>query len=88
MLHLFKDHPSEVGENYTEHMGSALFFSGKLFIAAVCCLVHAFLPFLFTKTGSAIIAELHDKMIANRSRPAQQWPDACDRTPGADRKAA
>jgi hypothetical protein len=30
--------------------------------------VHAFLPFLFMRTGSNVIASLHDDMIANRVR--------------------
>jgi len=30
------------------------------------CLVHALLPFLFVKTGSRIIMELNERMVANR----------------------
>ena len=43
-------------------------FSGRLFVAAMSCGVHALLPFLFKKTGSAIITELYSKMVANRVR--------------------
>jgi hypothetical protein len=30
--------------------------------------VHAFLPFLFMRTGSNVIASLHNDMITNRTR--------------------
>ena len=69
MSNPFTDHPNSVGESYTEHMGQALSFSGPLFVAALACLGHAFLPFLFEKTGSKIISTLHDRMVANRVKP-------------------
>ncbi len=68
MKNAFTDHPATVGETYFEHMGSAIGFTLSMGIAFFCCLVHAFLPFLFEKTGSRIITELHDRMVANRSR--------------------
>lgn len=68
MKHLFTDHPSSVGEGYVEHMGQAMSFALPLFVAAFACLAHAFLPFLFEKTGSGIISGLYDRMVANRVR--------------------
>ena len=68
MIRLFRAHPNSVGETYLQHMGSALTFAGKLMAATLCCLVHAVLPFLFVKTGSRIVSELHDRMVANRVR--------------------
>jgi hypothetical protein len=62
------DHPSSVGESYVEHLGVALSFAGRLMLGGAACFVHAFLPFLFVKTGSSTIAELHDRMVANRGR--------------------
>lgn len=64
----FTRHPASVGESYLEHMDSALGFAGPLFIAALCCLVHACLPFLFEKSASARVARLYDRMVLNRSR--------------------
>jgi hypothetical protein len=64
----FRDHPASVGESYGEHFGNALSFSLAMFAGACACLVHAFLPFLFEKTGSGIIARLHDRMVVNRHR--------------------
>ncbi len=68
--HLFTAHPASVDETYFEHLGVALSFSLKLFAGALVALVHAFFPFLFVKTGSAVIADLHDRMIAGRNRKA------------------
>ena len=73
---LLTEHPASVGETYGEHMVAAGGFSGRLFVAAVVCGVHALLPFLFEKTGSAIITELYDKMVANRVRASRTAPSA------------
>lgn len=67
---LFTEHPRSVDESYLQHLVAALGFSGRLALAAAACLVHAFLPFLFVKTGSAMITTLHDRMVTNRRRPA------------------
>ena len=68
---LFTEHPESVGETYWQHMGMALSFAGRMFTAAFCCAVHGLFPFLFVKTGSRCIEDLHEKMVANRGRPAQ-----------------
>ena len=64
---LFTAHPQSVDESYGEHFLFALRFSGLLFLAAFCALVHAFLPFLFEKTASTIIARLYAR-THNRGR--------------------
>ena len=74
---LFTDHPATVGETYTQHLVSALSFSANLLFAAVVCLVHALLPFLFKRTGSDRIRFLHDRMVVNRARqPAKSSHDS------------
>ena len=65
---LFCEHPASVDETYTEHMAMAGGFALRLFAAAIVCAVHAVLPFLFVKTGSTMIEELHDRMVTNRRR--------------------
>lgn len=65
---LFTAHPGSVNETYWEHMAVAAFFSVRLALGALVCLVHAVLPFLFVRTGSRIIAELHETMVAKRPR--------------------
>ena len=65
---LFLAHPRSVGESYSEHMGTALFFARSLLLAGLAALIHAIFPTLFEKTASQIVGRLHDRMIVNRSR--------------------
>ncbi|MGF1612254.1 MAG: DUF6356 family protein [Kiloniellales bacterium] len=65
---LFTDHPASVGETYSEHLVMAAGFGWRLVFAGLACFAHALLPFLFERTGSRTIAELHDSMVIKRSR--------------------
>ncbi len=69
--HLFNDHPATVGETYGEHLAAASGFGFRMILAGLACLVHGVLPFLFTRTGSTAIGELHTRMVTNRRRMAQ-----------------
>lgn len=62
----FTEHPASVGENYFEHLRHASGFAFSMIAGGLAVLVHAVLPFLFTHTGSGIIASLNTKMITNR----------------------
>ncbi|HZK92184.1 MAG TPA: DUF6356 family protein [Stellaceae bacterium] len=62
----FTEHPASVGENYLEHLRHAAGFAGNMISGGLACLVHAILPFLFTKTGSGVVATLHTRMIDHR----------------------
>lgn len=59
-------HLEEVDETYTEHMQRACGFSLWMILGGLACLVHAFFPFLFERTGSRCIENLHDRMVVNR----------------------
>ncbi|QFT91945.1 hypothetical protein FIU86_03760 [Roseovarius sp. THAF9] len=61
LTRLFLSHPQKVDETYLEHARFAGSFSVKLFVAGVCALVHAVLPFAFEKTASRMIAEMYAK---------------------------
>ena len=65
-IRAFTEHPASVGETYSEHMGRAVCFGLRMIGAGIACLVHALLPFLFERTGSAAITELNDRLVANR----------------------
>lgn len=65
---LFTEHPATVDETYGEHMVMATSFAWRMLLGSVACFLHAFLPFLFVKTGSNTITELHDRMVVNRHR--------------------
>lgn len=68
----FTEHPASVGENYLQHLGSALSFAGPLLLASACALAHALLPFLFPKTASRIVTRLHERMVAHRTHPPRE----------------
>lgn len=69
---LFTEHPASVDETYAEHMGMACLFAARMFAGSIACLIHAFLPFLFVKSASSMIDELHDRMVVNRQRHAPE----------------
>lgn len=62
MANPFTHHPQAVGENYGQHFGVAMRYSGRLFLAAGAAFVHAFLPFLFEKTASNAIKAMYADM--------------------------
>jgi hypothetical protein len=63
---IFTEHPSTVGESYGEHLVTAAGFGTRMLFAGSACMIHAVLPFLFSKTGSRAIAELNTRMVMGR----------------------
>lgn len=63
---LFTEHPASVGETYWGHLLRACWFSGRMVVGAAACFLHAIFPFLFVKTGSTIISQLHTTMVTHR----------------------
>lgn len=57
-------HLDEVGETYGEHFAHAGGYGVTLLVAAMACMVHAILPFLFERTASDCIRNLHGRMAA------------------------
>jgi hypothetical protein len=77
MRRLFTDHPAAVGESYGQHFCVASYYAFWLFCAAGCALVHACLPFLFTRTASTIVQILHADLIrrgATSASPVGRQP--------------
>jgi hypothetical protein len=66
----FTDHPHTVGESYVEHMGMSFGFGRAMLLGGLACLLHGIFPFLFVKTGSNTIRELHTRMVSHRNRHA------------------
>ena len=62
MANPFTRHPEEIGETYSEHMGTAAGFAATMLIGGLCVMIHAVFPFLFEHTGSRTMAKLHRKM--------------------------
>ena len=69
-IKLFTEHPASVGESYGEHLAMASGFGLRMILGGCACLIHGLLPFLFVRTGSAQISELHSVMVTNRRRKA------------------
>ena len=72
MLDRFTTHPASVGETYVEHLAMALSFAARMFVAAAVCTVHAFLPFMFEKTGSDMIADLYHRTGSGRVKDGRR----------------
>lgn len=64
----FTEHPASVGESYTQHMGMAFGFGGKMVLAGLACLLHGIFPFLFKCAGRNCIEDLHRRMVTHRDR--------------------
>ena len=58
MINIFTKHPEEVGETYFEHMYNAMRYSATFLLLFFVALIHAILPFLFTRTASCVIQEM------------------------------
>lgn len=78
-MKLFTEHPRSVGESYLDHMAVAFGFGGRLVAAGIACLLHGIFPFLFAKTGSETVGDLHGRMVIHRDRRA-----SCDHFIGAE----
>lgn len=64
---LFTQHPASVGETYLQHLRSAATFAVRMLAGGLACMVHAFLPFLFERTASRCIHQLHQRMVVHRA---------------------
>ena len=71
---LFCEHPASVDETYFEHLMFACGFGVRMIIGGLACVVHGFLPFLFTRTGSRSVCDLHETLKDN-GRPYNQHLD-------------
>jgi hypothetical protein len=61
LKNLFTEHPRSIGESYLQHMRFALLMSLKLFFLSIAIVIHAVLPFIFTKTASTMILNLAER---------------------------
>lgn len=62
MLDRFTRHPASVGESYFQHLCAAWSFGFTMAFGAGACLLHGLFPFLFERTGSAVVSDLHGRM--------------------------
>jgi Family of unknown function (DUF6356) len=69
---LFTEHPESVGETYFQHLVAAGGFGLRMVLGGLACLLHGVLPFLFERTGSNCVTDLHQRMVARQRRPQSQ----------------
>ena len=65
----FTRHPHDIGESYGDHMSRAAASGLKLIGCGIACLVHAVFPFLFERTASETIREMHRGMVRKVDKP-------------------
>ena len=65
---LFCEHPGTVNETYLEHLLFACGFGLRMIFGGLACIVHGVLPFLFVRTGSRSVCDLHEQ-LAHNGRP-------------------
>jgi hypothetical protein len=82
LLRIFREHPASVGETYTGHLLQACGFGLRMVISGLACLVHAFLPFLFARSASDCVSELHATLTARRGLQKSAAPLRCDKVSG------
>ena len=62
----FAEHPRSVGESYGEHFGIAFRVGLTMVVGGLACFVHALVPKLFERTGSAAIKRLYAAIVARQ----------------------
>ena len=60
-----REHLAENQFSYFGHMRFALGIGAQLLVAAVACILHAFLPAIFTNTASTAIRRLHATLASH-----------------------
>lgn len=69
---LFSKHPESVGETYGEHAAFAGQFGIRMVLCGLACMIHAVFPFLFVRTGTNCIRDLHGRIATGpRAQVAQ-----------------
>lgn len=63
MKNIFTEHPHSIGETYFQHMKFACLFGMKMLLGGLACIIHAFLPFLFQKTGSKLLLDMTSHFV-------------------------
>jgi hypothetical protein len=78
-LDAFTRHPAAVGESYGEHWVFATGVGSRLILAGAACLLHGIFPFLFERTGSRAIIDLHARVTGGAR--ARLQPTGAEQSP-------
>lgn len=63
MKNIFTEHPHSINETYFQHLCFALLFGGQMLVGGIACVLHAFFPFIFEKTGSNMLLKMTHRFI-------------------------
>lgn len=77
----FTEHPASVGESYGAHLAQASSFGFAMIAGGFACLIHGLFPFLFVKSGSRCIEDLHRRMVTHRDRSKAAQDDGASPAP-------
>jgi hypothetical protein len=58
-------HLKEMNLSYFGHMRLALGYASELSLAVIILTIHAFVPYWFESTGSAIVTRVYERMKRN-----------------------
>ena len=74
---IFVEHPRSLGMSWLSHGVGALKIGGELIAAGGACLIHAFVPALFTQTAGKTVTRMYEHMTSRRSGASnpETWPD-------------
>jgi hypothetical protein len=78
-IQAFTRHPAAVGETYGEHLVFASGIGSRLLLAGAACLLHGIFPFLFERTGSRTIIDLHTRVTGGAR--ARLQPSGAEESP-------
>ena len=68
MKNWFTEHPHAVKETYWQHLRFSLISAGRLLIAGLGAMIHAFFPFLCMFTASKLVAKMTGDYCKNERR--------------------
>ena len=64
-------HLREFDQSYWSHFKNSIKYSGKAFLASGYFLAHAFVPDVFTKSGSSTVEKLRADILSNQQHHAE-----------------
>jgi hypothetical protein len=71
---IFLSHPRSVGESYAQHASVAMRFGSTMVLGGLALFVHALVPVLFVRTGSATIKRLYGEIKNRQPSLAHEAP--------------
>lgn len=68
----FKDHPSDAGETYFQHLLFTAGMAAQMFLCGIVLLIHGLLPFLFIYTASTRMKKCNETLLKRAADAAEK----------------